>query len=85
MIENLQTQICRKYDVPLVRAEADSVFGFAAKIGLTHEPLHGLRHASERCPESIPYLGLPAGWRFLLKDKYADVWFDESLLKVSTS
>lgn len=110
MNEVIQTQICRRYDVPLKKAEADSIFGFALKSGSIDEPLHGLRHkpiegtsgwyiwrgeysdagdffsplhikhASERCPESIPYLGLPEGWRFLVKGEYADVWFDETLL-----
>ena len=43
-------------------------------------PLH-LKHAAERCSEAIPFLGLPEGWRFLVKGDYVDVWFDEQLLK----
>jgi hypothetical protein len=45
------------------------------------EPLH-VAHLSDRCPELLPYLGLPPGWRFLLADNVADVWFDAALLDV---
>lgn len=45
------------------------------------EPLH-MEHLVERCPEILPYLGLPPGWRFLIAPDYEDVWFDESLLKI---
>jgi hypothetical protein len=44
-------------------------------------PLHTL-HLLERCPETIPFLGLPPGCRFLLEGDHIDVWYDESLLKV---
>lgn len=44
-------------------------------------PLH-VEHLTTRCPEVVPYLALPAGWRFLLAPGYEDVWFDESLLNV---
>lgn len=37
-------------------------------------------HLAEWCPEVIPYLGLPPGWRFLIADEYEDVWFDPQLL-----
>lgn len=43
------------------------------------QPLHVV-HLEIRCPEILPYLGLPVGWRFLLADHYADAWYDESLL-----
>ena len=43
------------------------------------QPLH-VFHLIERCPEVIPYLGLPAGWRFLIAGDYEDVWFDPALL-----
>lgn len=42
-------------------------------------PLH-LSHLAERCPEILPYLALPPGWRVLLTPGQEDVWFDDSLL-----
>ena len=45
------------------------------------EPIH-VAHVTNRCPEILPYLGLPPGWRFLLAQDYVDVWFDESLVKI---
>lgn len=52
------------------------------ELSQTHDnfqPLH-VRHLIERCPEVLPYLALPAGWRFLKAGDYEDVWFDASLL-----
>ncbi len=44
------------------------------------QPLH-VSHLPEQCPEVLPFLSLPPGWRFLLAtDSTADVWFDEELL-----
>ena len=43
------------------------------------KPLH-VAHLEDWCPEAIPYLGLPPGWRFLLAPGYHDVWFDPRLL-----
>ena len=43
------------------------------------EPLH-VSHLPDRCPEVIPYLALPPGWRVLLAPGQEDVWFDDSLL-----
>ena len=43
-------------------------------------PLH-IAHLESWCPEIIPYLGLPPGWRFLLAPGHEDVWFDPELLK----
>jgi hypothetical protein len=42
-------------------------------------PLH-VEHLVEWCPLVIPYLALPAGWRFLLAPGHEDVWYDEDLL-----
>lgn len=42
-------------------------------------PLH-ISHLAEWCPQILPYLGLPPGWRVLLAPGYEDVWFDENLL-----
>jgi hypothetical protein len=42
-------------------------------------PLHAL-HLVEWAPLAIPYLGLPPGWRFLITEKYEDVWEDLQLL-----
>jgi hypothetical protein len=43
------------------------------------KPLHVI-HLHEWCPEILPYLGLPPGWRFLIAPNHEDVWFDASLL-----
>jgi len=42
-------------------------------------PLH-VSHLETWCPEILPYLGLPPGWRVLLAPGYEDVWYDEVLL-----
>jgi len=42
-------------------------------------PLH-ITHLAEWCPQILPYLALPPGWRVLLAPGYEDVWFDEALL-----
>jgi hypothetical protein len=39
-------------------------------------------HLVDWRPEVIKYLGLPAGWRFLIADNHVDVWEDEKLLNV---
>ncbi len=44
------------------------------------QPLH-VQHLAERCPEALPYLALPPGWRFLVAPGQEDVWFDASLLE----
>ncbi|MGM7777420.1 immunity protein Imm33 domain-containing protein [Arthrobacter sp. KNU-44] len=54
------------------------------EIGTVHDffvPLH-IEHLDSLCPEVIPYLALPPGWRFLLAPGYEDVWYDDSLLDV---
>jgi hypothetical protein len=38
-------------------------------------PVHA-QHLLEFCPEAVPYLALPAGWRFQLAPNHEDVWFD---------
>lgn len=45
------------------------------------KPMHVV-HLFERCPEIIRFLGLPAGWRFLVANTYEDVWFDAELLNL---
>jgi hypothetical protein len=42
-------------------------------------PLHA-EHLADWAPLVIPYLGLPPGWRFLVTEKYEDVWEDRQLL-----
>lgn len=42
-------------------------------------PLHG-EHLHQWAPLVLPYLALPAGWRFLIAEGYADVWQDTRLL-----
>ncbi len=45
------------------------------------KPLH-VEHLGEWCPLVLPYLGLDAGWRFLIAEEgnYVDVWEDLSLI-----
>ncbi|MCH2044170.1 MAG: hypothetical protein MK212_08495 [Saprospiraceae bacterium] len=45
------------------------------------QPLH-IIHLKDWCPLILPYLGLSAGWRFLLAPDYEDVWQDDKLLLV---
>ncbi len=42
------------------------------------KPLH-VEHLSEWCPEVLPYLRLPPGWRFLVAPEVEDVWHDDEL------
>jgi hypothetical protein len=44
-------------------------------------PLH-VKHLNTWCPDIVRFLGLPAGWRFLIAGDYEDVWQDLSLLNV---
>lgn len=39
-----------------------------------------ISHLADWCPQILPYLALPPGWRVLLAPGYEDVWFDEDLL-----
>lgn len=41
-------------------------------------PLH-VAHLVQWCPETIPYLSLPTGWRFQIAPGHEDVWFDAEL------
>jgi hypothetical protein len=45
------------------------------------KPMH-VYHLIKRCPNTLKYLALPAGWRFLVAGDYEDVWFDAKLLEV---
>lgn len=45
------------------------------------QALH-VEHLPDHCPDVMPYLSLPPGWRIQLAPGYEDVWFDESLLRV---
>lgn len=47
-------------------------------------PLH-VAHLDEWCPEALPFLGLPPGWRFLIAPGYEDVWYDANLLPNATT
>jgi hypothetical protein len=44
-------------------------------------PMHA-HHLEQECPEALPFLSLPPGWRFLIHGDYVDTWFDPSLLDV---
>ena len=41
-------------------------------------PLHAA-HLEDWCPNVLPYLELPPGWRFLIAPGHEDVWFDETV------
>ena len=43
-------------------------------------PLH-IEHVADWCPDAIPYLALPPGWRFLRASDHEDIWFDPALLE----
>ena len=43
------------------------------------QPLH-LGHLGSMYPGVVPYLALPAGWRWQLAPDHEDVWFDRGLL-----
>jgi hypothetical protein len=45
------------------------------------KPLH-VSHLVDRNAALVRYLGLPAGWRFLVADDHEDVWFDSTLLEI---
>jgi hypothetical protein len=45
------------------------------------QPMH-VAHLSRECPEALAFLGLPAGWRFLIAEGQVDVWYDETLLRI---
>lgn len=45
------------------------------------EPLH-VTHLPGVCPQALPFLGLPPGWRFLVAGDHVDVWEDPKLLDV---
>ncbi len=45
------------------------------------KPMHVI-HLISKCPQVMPYLSLPVGWRFLFAGEYGDAWFDETLLEI---
>lgn len=45
------------------------------------QPLH-VEHAIDHCPQLLPYLALPPGWRVQLAPGHEDVWYDAVLLDV---
>jgi hypothetical protein len=44
------------------------------------QPVH-VEHLVDICPEALPYLALPPGWRFLIAPDQEDVWKDRTLLE----
>lgn len=44
-------------------------------------PIH-TEHLNKLLPEVVAFLGLPAGYRFMLNHDLRDVWFDPSLLNL---
>jgi hypothetical protein len=57
------------------------VAGTYPKIRSSLLPLH-VAHLEQQCPEVLTFLGLPAGYRFLLAGDHVDVWFHPKLLAV---
>lgn len=45
-----------------------------------YKPVH-VHHLPSICPQILPYVALPPGWRVLLAPGYEDVWFDESVAR----
>ncbi len=45
------------------------------------KPIH-LEHLADLIPAAVPYLSLPAGWRFQIAPGHEDVWQDDSLLNL---
>src|SRR5258708_23197882 len=43
------------------------------------QPVHG-SHLLTWCPDALPYLCLPPGWRFQVATGHEDIWEDTSLL-----
>jgi hypothetical protein len=41
-----------------------------------------VEHLAEWCPDVLPYLELPPGYRFLIAPGHEDVWADPSLLEI---
>jgi hypothetical protein len=42
-----------------------------------YKPVH-IAHLVELYPQVLPYLGLGAGWKFIIDDQgYEDVWYEE--------
>ena len=44
------------------------------------KPIH-TKHLNDLYSETLKFLGLPPGWRFLIAEGYEDVWYDSRLLK----
>lgn len=59
----------------------DEFFLEGGKERLGRGPLH-VAHLGEWCPDAMPYLALPPGWRFLLAPDHEEIWFDPSLLEI---
>lgn len=38
-------------------------------------------HLPAKCPDVVPYLGLPPGWHFLIAPDYEDVWYDANTVR----
>lgn len=115
-VENLQRELCTKYNVEYVPLDLRLMVGISDNFFSGKFPLNGLRHlregetcgwylwAGEELSDEadffkpmhlihlveqevsiVRYLGLPAGWRFLVAENYEDVWFDKTLIPFSAS
>jgi hypothetical protein len=40
-----------------------------------------VEHLATHCPDAVPFLALPPGWRFLTDGNYVDIWYDVALLR----
>lgn len=38
-----------------------------------------VEHLAEHCPDAVPFLAMPPGWRFLKDGDYLDIWYDPTL------
>ncbi|MEM1414012.1 MAG: DUF2199 domain-containing protein [Myxococcota bacterium] len=38
-----------------------------------------IAHLSSTCPQALPFLSLPPGWRFYREGDFVDVWFDAEI------
>jgi hypothetical protein len=46
------------------------------------QPLH-VEHLEQYCPDALPYMWLPPGWRIQLAPGQENVWFDDTVLDVN--
>jgi len=40
-----------------------------------------VEHLADHCPDALPFLALPPGWRFLTDGQVVDAWYDSALIE----